>query len=120
MKKIFLYCLTAILGLGAVSCTDDDENMNGVNPTEDLNRMPMTQFRHLETTNKDETADQAYCSMVISEELNTIRLAWYGIEGAAGYEIKYGPNAGLSSGEEEDWNNPDKLTDHFTVGPDTH
>lgn len=120
MKKIFLYCLTALLGLGAVSCSDDDENMNGVDPTRDLNRMPMTQFRHEETTNKNETADQAYCSKTITEELNTIRLAWYGIEGAAGYEIKYGPNAGLSSGDEADWNNPDKLTDHFVVGPDVH
>lgn len=120
MKKIFLYCLTALLGLGAASCSDNDENMNGANPVEDFDRMPMTQFRHLETTNKDETADQAYCSMTLTEELNSIRLAWYGIEGAAGYEIKYGPNAGLSSGEEEDWNNPEKLTDHFTVGPDVH
>lgn len=120
MKKIFLYALTALLGFGAVSCSDDKDDMRPVDPSKDFNRMPMTQFRHLETTNKDETADQAYCSMTITEERNTIRLAWYGIEGAAGYEIKYGPNAGLSSGEDEDWNNPENLTDHFTVGPDVH
>ncbi len=118
MKKLFIYALTALLGFGAVSCSDDNEDMRPVDPTKDFNRMPMTQFRHLETTNKDETADQSYCSMPITEERNTIRLAWYGIEGAAGYEIKYGPNAGLSSGEDEDWNNPDKLTDHFIVTPE--
>lgn len=124
MKKIFLYCLTAILGLGFASCTDDDENMNGVNPVEDFDRMPMTQFRHEETTNKDESADRDYCSMVIEEELNTIRLSWYGIEGAAGYEIKYGPHADLQNDQmeiqEANWNDPTKLTGHFYTDANTH
>ena len=75
MKKLFIYALTALLGFGAVSCSDDNEDMRPVDPTKDFNRMPMTQFRHLETTNKDETADQSYCSMPITEERNTIRLA---------------------------------------------
>ena len=118
MKKKLLYCLTALLALGFSSCKDDDEIMGAVDPSKDFNRMPMTQFRQQETTGKDENADP-YSSRVITEELNSIELRWYGIEGAAGYEIKYGPNAGLSSGKEEDWNNPARLTDHFIVGPET-
>lgn len=116
MKKKLLYCLTALLAIGATSCKDDDEIMGAVNPSTDFNRMPMTQFRQLETTNKDENADP-YCSRVITEEINTIELQWYGIEGAGGYEIKFGPNADLAS-KPENWDNESILTGHYFVGPD--
>lgn len=118
MKKKLLYCLTALLAFGAVSCKDDDEVMGSVNPAEDFSRMPMTQFRQQETTGKDEGSDPNHCSRVITEKRNSIWLEWYGIEGAAGYEIKYGANKDLSAGTDEVWNNPKLLADHFTVGPD--
>lgn len=119
MKKIFLYALTALLGFGAVSCNDDDENMNGLNPVTDFDRMPMTQFRTEETTGKSETADQSYCSMVVPGELNTVRIAWYGIEGAAGYEIKWALHASINNDNLEmqhaNWNNNDLIAGHIIV-----
>lgn len=119
MKKIFLYALTALLGFGAVSCKDDDENMNGLDPTTAFDRMPMTQFRHEETTGISESNDQSYCSMVVHEDLNTIRLAWYGIDGAAGYEIKWALHADISNdnleGQALNWQNKDLVLGHIIV-----
>lgn len=117
MKKKLLYCLTALLAFGAVSCKDDDEVMGPVDPSKDFDRMPMTQYRQKETTGKDDATDD-WASKVLDDVPNSIQLYWYGIEGAGGYEIKYGPHAGLASGTDEVWNNPALLTDHFVVGPE--
>ena len=87
MKKKLLYTLTALLALGFASCKDDDENMGPSNPAEDFDRMPMTMFRLEENTN---VSNDPYGTRVITEELNTVELAWYGVDGAAGYEIAYG------------------------------
>lgn len=106
MKKTLLYCLTAILALGFASCQKDDEIMGPANPAEDLDRMPMTMFRLYENTG---VQDDPYGMRVLTEELNSVVLAWYGVSGAAGYEIKFGPEAGLTSGKEEDWTNTDRL-----------
>ncbi len=119
MKKIFLYSLISLLGLGAVSCSDNEENMNGLDPTTDFNRMPMTQFRHEETTGTSASSDLSYCSMLVDGELNVIRLAWYGIEGAAGYEIKWGLHAVVNNDnlaiQEANWNNEDLILGHVIV-----
>lgn len=106
MKKTLLYCLTAIIGLGFASCKDDDEIMGPANPAEDYNRMPMTMFRLEENTN---VSDDPYGMRVLTEELNSVILAWYGVSGAAGYEIKFGPEAGLTSGLEEHWTDTSRL-----------
>lgn len=106
MKKTLLYCLTAILALGFASCQKDDEFMGPSNPAEDLDRMPMTMFRLYENTG---VQDDPYGMRVLTEELNSVILAWYGVSGAAGYEIKFGPEAGLTSGKEEDWTNTERL-----------
>lgn len=108
MKKKLLYCLTALLAFSFTSCNDDDEYMGQNNPAEDFDRMPMTMFRLKENTNVDDDTDE-WSMRVIHEERNTVQLAWYGVEGAAGYEIKFGFEAGLTSGKEEDWNNTERL-----------
>ena len=76
MKKIFLYSLISLLGIGAVSCSNDEEIIGAVDPTTDFARMPMTQFRQEETTGKNQSSDAYYCSMLVDGELNTIRLSW--------------------------------------------
>lgn len=112
MKKIFLYTLTAVLAMGFASCKDE-EVMEVVNPAEEFDRMPMTMFRLNENTDKGD--NDPFGMRVITEERNTAMLVWYGVKGCAGYEIKYGLNAGLTSGRSEDWDNPDNLADRFII-----
>lgn len=113
MKTKLLYGLALLMSATTfTSCNDDDVNFNVV---EDLERMPMTMFRVDNNTNIS-AGNDPYETKAI--DLNTAHLTWFGIEGAAGYEIKYGLATGLTSGLEEDWNNPDRLLDQFTVGPD--
>lgn len=110
MKK-FVYALTALMALGFSSCKDDDTEYS---PT-DLERMPRTMFRCENTTNiKNENDD--YASKIVPNSINTMRLYWYGVEGAAGYEIRYAEN--LNTGLLEDWNDPTKIVESFVVGPD--
>ena len=112
MKKFLLYALTAILAVSATSCKDD-EVMGPINPAEDLDRMPMTMFRLNENTGKGE--EDPYGMQIITSELNTAHLVWYGIKGAAGYEIKYGIGGRLQSGREEDWNDPERITEIIRI-----
>ncbi|WP_302576105.1 hypothetical protein [uncultured Duncaniella sp.] len=114
MKK-FIYFLAALTVLSATSCKDDDEGV--FSPADDLERMPMTMFRKNHNTNVSESADP-YGTRVVEGTRNSIQLHWYGVEGAAGYEIRYAVATGVTSGLEEDWSNPEKLSGHFTVGPD--
>ena len=114
MKKKLLYGLALLLGATAItSCKDDDNTFSVV---DDLDRMPMTMFRNQFNTNIS-TGNDPYETTAI--DLNTAHLTWFGVEGAAGYEIKYGLASGLTSGKEEDWTNPERLIDQFTVGPNT-
>ncbi|MDE5827077.1 MAG: hypothetical protein K2H57_05875, partial [Duncaniella sp.] len=86
MKK-FLYALTLLVAVGATSCKDDETSYSPV----DLDRMPRTMFRSENTTNiKVENDD--YASKVVPNSINTVQLYWYGVEGAAGYEIRYAEN----------------------------
>ncbi len=113
MKK-FIYAIACILALGITSCSDDDTNFSPA----DLDRMPRTMFRSENTTNvKPENDD--YASKVKPLTRNTVQLHWYGIEGAAGYEIRYAEN--LNTGLIEDWSDPTKIVESFIVGPEvTH
>ena len=117
MKKKFLYILTALLAVSFTGCKDDD-TMMGVNPVEDLERMPMTMFRTLENTNKEDGNDP-YHSGVVTEDLNHVHLSWFGIEGAAGYEIRYGLQSGLTDGEESTWANDDNILENIVLGPES-
>lgn len=116
MKKKFIYLLTALLAASFTGCKDDD-TMMGINPVEDLDRMPMTMFRTLENTNKEDGSD-VYHSGVVTEDLNHIHLSWFGIEGAAGYEIRYGIQSKLTDGEEATWANDENILEDIILGPD--
>ena len=111
MKKIFIYAMTALATLSAVSCKDDDVTFNGAN---DLNRMPMTLFRRAGNTGTAESSDP-YVSGPDEVKLNSITLRWFGIQGAAGYEIKYAVGQG---GLDSEWENPARMEEFITVGPD--
>ncbi len=109
MKKI-IYFLAALIALTATSCKDDDVVFNN---TEDLDRMPMPMFRRKYNTNISEEADM-YASKVIDGTYNAIQLHWYGVEGAAGYQLRYRLGVGSGGNTDEDrynnWdpaNNPD-------------
>lgn len=115
MKKKILYSLTALLAVTFTGCKD--ETTFGIDPVEDLDRMPMTMFRIEENTNKSDGNDP-YHSGVITEELNSFHLSWFGIEGAAGYEIRYGLGSGLTDGLEETWADDSKILEDIVVGPD--
>lgn len=111
MKKIFLYAMTAIAALSAVSCDDDDITFGGAN---DLERMPMTLFRRAGNTGTSESSDP-YVSKADEVKLNSITLRWFGIEGCAGYEIKYAVGQG---GLGDEWEDPARMEEFITVGPD--
>jgi len=109
MKKI-IYFLAALIAFSATSCKDDDVVFNN---TEDLDRLPMPMFRKKHNTNVDEEADQ-YASRVISGTYNAIQLHWYGVDGAAGYQLRYRLGVGSGGNTDENrfanWdpaNNPD-------------
>lgn len=101
MKKI-IYFLAALIAFSVTSCKEDDVTFNNV---EDLDRLPMPMFRKKHNTNVSEETDQ-YASKVINGYRNAIQLHWYGVEGAKEYEVRYA--IGLTSGNEEDWQNPDR------------
>ena len=84
MKK-FIYFLAALMALTVTSCKDDDTTFN---VTEDLDRLPMPMFRRKGNTNIADETD-LFASRLVTGYSNRIQLHWYGIEGAAGYELRY-------------------------------
>lgn len=114
MKKI-IYILAGLMALSATSCKDDD-TISDYSPATDLDRMPMTMFRKDHNTGAG--SNDPYGCKVVDGVRNTVQLYWYGVEGAGGYEIRYGVQSGLTSGLDEDWSNPDRLAGTFVVGPD--
>ena len=86
------------MALTVTSCKDDDTTFN---ITEDLDRLPMPMFRRKFNTNIAEENDMYSCKLVEGYQ-NRIQLHWYGIEGAAGYEIRY-MISGNGRDQESDW-----------------
>lgn len=112
MKKYLLYALTALMAASSTSCKDEIE----FNGPEDLDRMPMTMFRRGGNTGyADKDNSDPYRCMADEEELNTIHLRWLGIEGAAGYQIKYCVGQG---GNMDQWNDDSQMKEILTVGPE--
>lgn len=89
------------MALTVASCKDDDTTFN---VTEDLDRLPMPMFRRKYNTNIADESD-LYASRVMEGYRNRIQLHWYGIKGAAGYEIRYMVSVNARSNE-EDWHGP--------------
>ena len=114
MKKFF-YLLAGLMAFTATSCKDDDTTINFL-PDDDLDRMPMTMFRKNHTTNIGSN-DPYYCKIVDGTR-NEAQLYWYGVEGAGGYEIRYGVEGSLTSGNESDWSDPAKLSGICVLPPD--
>lgn len=111
MKKTLLYSLILLLSVPVLnSCKDDDD----VKATTE--REFMTMFRLNENTGKGEYPNDPYACHV--EDLNTIKLYWYGVEGCAGYELKMSIPAYVASGEPVDWEDPEKILWDTIVGPD--
>ncbi len=110
MKKFLLYALTALTAMPFVSCKDEIE-LGQIDVVNDLDRMPMTLFRIEHNTGKNET--ETYGCHCITEERNTIFLSWYGIEGAYGYELRYGLRTGLT--ETEYWDDPAKISEDIII-----
>lgn len=115
MKKL-IYALTTLVALGASSCKEDEINYS----PSDLPRLPRTMFRSENSTNQKPEADE-YASKLVPGKDNVVQLYWYGVEGAAGYEIRYAQN--LNTGVYEDWcdtlpiNGLEPKVKTFVVGP---
>lgn len=112
MKKL-IYFLAALMVFSITSCKDDDVAFNNV---EDLERLPMPMFRKKINTGKPDESDE-HASGLVDGIPNAIRLKWYGIQGAAGYEIRYATSRLISSNE-EDWNNPARNIVHVVLPAD--
>lgn len=99
MKKYSFYTLLLLLGAVTLfsSCKDDDEVYG------DANRLFMPMFRH--TVNTSNSTTEYYCDIAsrvdenieqyllskgekVSTHVNDMRLFWYGVQGAQGYQLK--------------------------------
>ncbi len=100
--------MIALASLSVFSCKDDDI----IGPDEDMNidRAFMTLFRTNVNTNRGD-ADEYRCQAIE----NDIHLAWYGVDNAAGYQIRM---AGPTVWEATGFENPDNIILDTIVGPD--
>lgn len=110
MKK-FIYPLIALSAISLYSCKDDDPVVD--DEYGDVDRQHMTLFR---VDNNTGWGDEAYACRV--QDLNDIYLAWFAVDGCAGYEIKMSNQGLVSSGEAKDWEDPVKILWDTIVGPD--
>lgn len=109
MKKTLLYALMLLLGMPVIYSCNDDENVS-----EATGREFMTMFRKDDNTGKGDT-DPYNCHV---QDLNDVHLYWYGVNDAAGYEIKMALQPTVASGLATDWENPDNILIDTIVGPD--
>lgn len=93
MKKFFLYSLMLATSIGFVSCEDKDD------VSELAQREFMTLFRCENNTGK--SSDPYACSVV---DLNDVHLYWYGVDGCAGYQIRWALQPNAAAGP-EGWKN---------------
>lgn len=110
MKK-YIFPIIALAAVSIYSCKDDDPVAN--DEFGDSDRQHMTLFR---VDNNTGWGDEAYGCKV--QDLNDIYLAWYAVEGCAGYEVKMSNQGYVSSGEAKDWEDPAKILWDTIVGPD--
>lgn len=111
MKKTFLSLMTALC-LGAFTACSDDDYTPGKSEL-NADREMMTMFRVDDNTNKGET-DPYRCQVV---NINDVHLRWYGIDGCAGYELKWGLQSNVSHGAVE-WEDPANVDGSVILEPD--
>lgn len=98
MKKKFLYTLAAFMAVTVTSCKDDD--ISDGHSALDLERMPRTMFCTSESTGEDKEGNLH----IVTEELNTIYVPWFKVNGAAGYQIRYADSGSMGTHlDEEAW-----------------
>ncbi len=107
MKKILLYMMMLLSTVSFYSCSDDD------NVGTDIDREFMTMFRKDDNTGKGDT-DPYNCHV---QDMNNVHLYWYGVDDAAGYEIKMALASNVSSGLATDWENPNYILLDTIVSP---
>lgn len=108
MKNKLIFVLSILLVTSLFSCKDNqsDEDITG--------REFMTMFRNDNNTGKGDS-DPYRCQVV---DVNDVHLYWYGVIGAAGYEIKMALQPNVSSGLASDWENPANILFDTIVGPE--
>ncbi|MCM1332810.1 MAG: hypothetical protein NC248_09405 [Bacteroides sp.] len=111
MKKKILYGLIALTSMSVFSCKDDDPigEVDGAS----VDRKFMTMFRRDDNTNRG--SDDDYACGLVEGTLNSLYLAWYGVNGAAGYQIVVGTSS--CSGPDR-WADPANILMDTVVGPD--
>ncbi|MDD3387664.1 MAG: hypothetical protein PHU58_04275, partial [Prevotella sp.] len=110
MKKIILYTLSLLMVLPALYSCKDDASISDA-----AGREFMTMFRKDDNTGKGDT-DPYNCHV---QDMNDVHLYWYGVNGAAGYEIKMALQPTVSQGMATDWENPANILLDTIVGPET-
>lgn len=102
MNKKLLYGLIALMAVPFVSCKDDDPVQ--AEDEANVDRMFMPMFRRDDNTNRG--SDDPYQCGLVEGTLNSLYLAWYGVNGAAGYQIMMGTSACSNA---ERWEMPENL-----------
>ena len=112
MNKKFLYGLVALTSASLCSCEDKDPK--GFDDSS-IDREFMTMFRVNSNTNRGD--DDIYgCQTVAgpNNTFNSIYLAWYGVTGAAAYQIQMGDATCWA----ERWEEPEHVLLDTIVGPE--
>lgn len=113
MNKKFLYGLIALTSVSLCSC-DDDDPVKGFDDSS-IDREFMTMFRVNTNTNRGDD-DEYGCQRIAGPKntWNSIYLAWYGVTGAAGYQIQVGDATCF----DVRWNEPEHILMDTIVAPD--
>lgn len=112
MNKKFIYGLVALASMSMFSCKDDDPI--GFDESS-IDRAFMTMFRVNTNTNRGDN-DVYGCQTVAGPDstFNSIYLAWYGVTGAAGYQIMVGDQTCF----DVRWLEPEHILLDTVFGPD--
>lgn len=110
MKNKLTYSLIALASLGLWSC-DDDNDIKGFDDN-NVDRMFTPLFRTDNNTGKGDS-DPYRCHI---EGLNTAYLAWFGVDGAAAYQIQMSTQSLV--GNPEGWDIPENILLDTIVGPE--
>lgn len=115
MKRYFLYAMMLLTSLSFSACKDDATDGSGDG---NIDREFMTMFRMDDNTGRGDSDPYRCQTVTVNGHNNSVHLYWYGVDGCAGYEIKYALQPNVSSGLATDWENPDNIIKDTIVGPE--